>query len=86
MTEQFESNDDLPASPASHYDQAIYQINNSTTETPAMKPELLKVDCEILGDHGAHWQILTESVSETVPKWLELSIDDAVMPRGLSNT
>ncbi|MBC7751893.1 MAG: hypothetical protein H7Z73_09275 [Candidatus Saccharibacteria bacterium] len=51
-----------------------------------MKPELLKVDCEILGDHGAHWQILTDSVETTVPKWLELSIDDAVMPRGLDDT
>jgi hypothetical protein len=37
-----------------------------------MKPELLKVDCEILGDHGVHWQILTDSVGTTVPKWLEL--------------
>ena len=88
MTEQFDGNDyqviDEPThtSPSSNHEQ----INNSTTETPAMKPELLKVDCEILGDHGAHWQILTNSVSETVPKWLELSIDDAIMPRGLSNT
>ncbi len=48
-----------------------------------MKPELLKVDCDILGDHGVHWQILTDSVSTTVPKWLEQSIDDAIMPRGL---
>lgn len=48
-----------------------------------MKPELLKVDCDILGDHGVHWQILTDSVSSTVPKWLEQSIDDAIMPRGL---
>ena len=88
MTEQFDGNDyqvideSTHTSPSSNHEQ----INNSTTETPAMKPELLKVDCEILGDHGAHWQILTDSVSETVPKWLELSIDDAVMPRGLSNT
>jgi hypothetical protein len=51
-----------------------------------MKPELLKVDCEILGDHGVHWQILTDDVSTTVPKWLENSIDDAVMPRGLDNS
>jgi hypothetical protein len=51
-----------------------------------MKPELLKVDCKILGDHGVHWQILTDSVSTTVPKWLEHSIDDAVMPRGLNHT
>ena len=50
-----------------------------------MKPELLKVDCDILGDHGVHWQILTDSVSATVPKWLEQSIDDAVMPRGLAD-
>ncbi len=50
-----------------------------------MKPELLKVDCDILGDHGVHWQILTDSISTTVPKWLEQSIDDAVMPRGLNN-
>jgi|GEM_PF-71888 len=88
MTEQFDGidyqaiNDSTPTRPASHDEQA----SNSTTDTPPMKPELLKVDCEILGDHGAHWQILTDSVSETVPKWLELSIDDAVMPRGLSNT
>lgn len=88
MTEQFDGNDyqaiddSTPTRPASHDEQA----SNATTDTPPMKPELLKVDCEILGDHGAHWQILTDSVSETVPKWLELSIDDAVMPRGLSNT
>jgi len=50
-----------------------------------MKPELLKVDCDILGDHGVHWQILTDSVSSTVPKWLEQSIDDAIMPRGLAD-
>ncbi|MDE2420021.1 MAG: hypothetical protein KGO49_02420 [Gammaproteobacteria bacterium] len=50
-----------------------------------MKPELLKVDCDILGDHGVHWQILTDSISTTVPKWLEQSIDDAVMPRGLDH-
>ncbi len=50
-----------------------------------MKPELLKVDCEILGDHGVHWQILTDNVSTAVPEWLEQSIDDAVMPRGLDH-
>ncbi len=48
-----------------------------------MKPELLKVDCEILGDHGVHWQILTDDASTVVPEWLEQSIDDAIMPRGL---
>jgi hypothetical protein len=51
-----------------------------------MKPELLKVDCEILGDHGVHWQILTNNVSTVVPQWLEQSIDDAVMPRGLDHS
>lgn len=88
MTEQFDGNNYqvINESTHTHPSSNHEQTSNSTTDTPAMKPELLKVDCEILGDHGAHWQILTDSVSETVPKWLELSIDDAVMPRGLSNT
>lgn len=94
MTAQFEKDeyedqtnyDSTATSSSENPHQTSNQINKTTTDTPPMKPELLKVDCEILGDHGAHWQILTDSVSETVPKWLELSIDDAVMPRGLSNT
>jgi hypothetical protein len=56
-----------------------------STRTPKAPPELLQVDCETLGDHGMHWEILSEHMSTDVPKWLERSIDDAVMPRGLAH-
>lgn len=57
-------------------------LHDTQTKAP---PELLQVDCETLGDHGMHWEILSERMNTDVPKWLEQSIDDAVMPRGLAH-
>ncbi|AXI02537.1 hypothetical protein [Aquirhabdus parva] len=62
----------------------LAQSESKQSRSHNSPPELLKVDCATLGDHGAHWEILTDNINVVVPKWLEHSIDDAVMPRGLA--
>ncbi len=55
------------------------------TTVPGHAPETVLVSCEAQGDHGVHWQILTDDLNTDVPLWLEQSIDDASLPRGLNH-
>jgi len=46
-------------------------------------PQTLSIDCETMGGHGDHWQALSLTPQQDVPRWLQAAIDDALVPRGL---
>ena len=47
-------------------------------------PEILHVDQNALGGHGAHWQLLTAQPDSDVPAWLQDALSDSHLPYGLN--
>lgn len=48
-------------------------------------PTKITLTDEQSAGHADHWRILTEDMSEDVPKWLQQMIDQATMPKGLNS-
>jgi len=53
------------------------------TEYATAQPEQIRLSSEHIGSHGAHWHALSQNAAVDVPKWLQQSVDNASMPRGL---
>jgi len=49
-------------------------------------PQTMPIPCDTMGGHGDHWQALSLTPQQDVPRWLQAAIDDAIVPRGLHPT
>lgn len=46
-------------------------------------PETITIQDQNFGNHAEHWNLLTNTPENDVPKWLGLALDAPVMPMGL---
>lgn len=50
------------------------------------KPDIIKIENELFGSHVEHWSLLTDTPTQTVPKWLGQALELPEMPMGLCNS
>ncbi len=58
---------------------ASTSISNASGATIATT-YLDKKDC---AGHGDHWALLTDNIAQDVPNWLQIMVENAIMPHGL---
>lgn len=54
------------------------------SQHPDIRPITITLTDEQTAGHGDHWRILTDSIENDVPNWLQNSIDDATIAAGLN--